>query len=596
MNNTIVILDAKPAYLAGGPLSLLDLPFEQGTLLEAIRTPLRRAGDEVVVIRPFADGADSARFAERHSLDLSVEVPRAEDLIAMLACKEASDWLVFVDSAHVPVDVFDPRALLEQARAAREVIHLVASGPHTRDVRERVILDRGGRVQRIQRYYSEVTPVDACCVACSAMPVAVAQVTLEAPVKSLMDLRRALVGFGIPSQDVTAAGSLADLTRESGVLEFMERRLWAGEAKRPEAALRCGSGCRIHPTARLYGPVALHERVTLEADAIVIGPAIIGASSYIERGGAVTHCLLAAGTRVPRKSTVFQRVVTQADAGAMDGVGVGSAAVVPRARPGEGPRALGLAGVPAAAYERGWYRPVKRALDIVLAAAGLILLAPVLVGTALLIKLTSRGPVLFGHVREGWGGCEFRCWKFRTMVDNAHAQQRELYLQNQVDGPQFKLDCDPRITRLGHWLRTTNIDELPQLINVLLGHMSLIGPRPSPFRENQICVPWRQARLSVRPGISGLWQICRQQREAGDFHQWIHYDMLYVRHLSLWLDIKIVLFTLLTLAGRWSVPAHWLVPDRHRAARETEALPRRIPVLHRAGGTVRASTVGPPLG
>jgi len=101
---------------------------------------------------------------------------------------------------------------------------------------------------------------------------------------------------------------------------------------------------------------------------------------------------------------------------------------------------------------------------------------------------------------------------------------------------------------------------LPQLFNVLVGHMSLVGPRPSPFRENQICVPWRRARLSVRPGITGLWQVCRDERTHGDFHQWIFYDITYVRHLSIWLDAKILIATLLTLGGRRSIPLSWVLP------------------------------------
>ena len=154
------------------------------------------------------------------------------------------------------------------------------------------------------------------------------------------------------------------------------------------------------------------------------------------------------------------------------------------------------------------------------------------------------------------------------MQRDAHQRQRALYATNVLDGPQFKLHNDPRVTRVGALLRATNIDELPQLINVLLGQMSLIGPRPSPFRENQICVPWRRARLSVRPGITGLWQICRDQRSEGDFHQWIAYDIMYVRHLSGWLDLKILLATILTLGGMWRVPHEWIVgSERPRAAR-----------------------------
>jgi lipopolysaccharide/colanic/teichoic acid biosynthesis glycosyltransferase len=103
---------------------------------------------------------------------------------------------------------------------------------------------------------------------------------------------------------------------------------------------------------------------------------------------------------------------------------------------------------------------------------------------------------------------------------------------------------------MGRILRITNLDELPQLFNVLLGEMSLVGPRPSPFRENQICVPWREARLSVRPGITGLWQVARHDRAAGDFHQWIEYDLLYVQHFTFWLDLKILAATLLTAGGK----------------------------------------------
>src|SRR5690606_30221033 len=129
--------------------------------------------------------------------------------------------------------------------------------------------------------------------------------------------------------------------------------------------------------------------------------------------------------------------------------------------------------------------PTRRSSDLVV-----IVLSPLFLLTALLIKLDSRGPVLYGDRREGKGGAPFRCWKFRTMVPGADVQQRRLYQRNQVDGPQFKLERDTRVTRVGRWLRRTNIDELPQLFNVVLGQMSLIGPRPSPFRENQICVPW----------------------------------------------------------------------------------------------------------
>jgi lipopolysaccharide/colanic/teichoic acid biosynthesis glycosyltransferase len=214
----------------------------------------------------------------------------------------------------------------------------------------------------------------------------------------------------------------------------------------------------------------------------------------------------------------------------------------------------------------GSYTVVKRLADAILALFGLAVLSPLLLVVAALVRLTSPGPILYGDEREGRGGRRFRCWKFRTMVRDANILQRRLAKANKVDGPQFKMDDDPRVTSVGRWLRPTNLDELPQLINVLLGHMSFVGPRPSPFRENQMCIPWRTARLSVRPGITGLWQVCRHERSAGDFHQWIQYDLLYVRNLSLLLDLKIFLATLATFGGRSHVPLSWILPPEKTMA------------------------------
>jgi len=202
---------------------------------------------------------------------------------------------------------------------------------------------------------------------------------------------------------------------------------------------------------------------------------------------------------------------------------------------------------------------LKRAFDIAVSAVILGILSPILAVVAALIRLESKGPIFYGDKREGLNGRVFGCWKFRTMYTGAHLAQIELNRLDHTDGPHFKVDRDPRVTRLGRLLRAINLDEIPQLINVLMGQMSLVGPRPSPFRENQICVPWREGRLSVRPGITGFWQVCRHDRSAGDFHQWIEYDLLYVQHLSFWLDLKILAATLVTLGGKTHVPAPWLI-------------------------------------
>jgi lipopolysaccharide/colanic/teichoic acid biosynthesis glycosyltransferase len=236
--------------------------------------------------------------------------------------------------------------------------------------------------------------------------------------------------------------------------------------------------------------------------------------------------------------------------------------------------------VPAPA-ERPLYPLIKRGLDASAAAAGIVLLFPLGIAIAALLKLESRGrgPVFFAHQREGRGGRPFHCWKFRTMVPNADVQQRHLARLNEVDGPQFRIEKDPRRTRVGRALSALNLDELPQLWNVLKGEMSLVGPRPSPFRENQVCVPWREGRLSVRPGITGLWQVCRHDRGRSDFYQWIYYDLLYVRNLSAWLDAKILVSTFLAPARGGFVPLAWLLApesyhERRRPGRREDVAER----------------------
>jgi lipopolysaccharide/colanic/teichoic acid biosynthesis glycosyltransferase len=156
------------------------------------------------------------------------------------------------------------------------------------------------------------------------------------------------------------------------------------------------------------------------------------------------------------------------------------------------------------------------------------------------IWLEDGAPFFFIHRRETMGGREFPCIKFRSMRKDAEKLKAQLQLQNQADGPQFFIEQDPRLTRVGKVLRKYNLDELPQFINVLLGQMAVVGPRPSPRTENQFCPPWREARLSVRPGITGLWQIRRTRQSGSDFQEWIKYDIEYVESRSWRLDLWIL--------------------------------------------------------
>lgn len=196
------------------------------------------------------------------------------------------------------------------------------------------------------------------------------------------------------------------------------------------------------------------------------------------------------------------------------------------------------------APETSWRLIIKHALDFTGALIGLVLVAPVLAVTALIIKLTSPGPVLFHQFRSGLNGSPFTIYKFRTMVTNAEQLKHELEAMNEMRGPVFKVTKDPRITPVGKWLRRFSVDELPQLFNVLRGEMSLVGPRPLPVDEvRRFNDHAHRRRLSVKPGITCLWQISGRS-EIKDFSDWVRLDLEYIDNWSLWLDTKILLRTL----------------------------------------------------
>lgn len=191
----------------------------------------------------------------------------------------------------------------------------------------------------------------------------------------------------------------------------------------------------------------------------------------------------------------------------------------------------------------GWPVVMKRVLDFFLALAALVLVSPVLALVAALIKLTSPGPVFFTQKRIGQNKRKFTIYKFRSMAVDAEKKMRELEHLNELSGPVFKIKRDPRITPVGRFLRKTSIDELPQLINVLKGDMSLVGPRPMSVRDYELfSEDWHRRRFSVRPGITCLWQI--NGRNSLPFEKWMELDMQYIDKWSLWLDFKILAKTI----------------------------------------------------
>ena len=193
------------------------------------------------------------------------------------------------------------------------------------------------------------------------------------------------------------------------------------------------------------------------------------------------------------------------------------------------------------------YEVIKRIIDIVASFTGLILLSPLILIVSMLIKLESKGEVIFKQKRVGLNGKEFYMYKFRSMVINAEELKAELESQNEMSGPMFKMKDDPRITKIGKFIRKTSIDELPQLINVIKGDMSLVGPRPSLPKEVEEFETWMRERLEVKPGLTCIWQV--SGRNNIDFEDWMKLDIKYVRERSFKLDIKLILKTVLVLFG-----------------------------------------------
>jgi exopolysaccharide biosynthesis polyprenyl glycosylphosphotransferase len=194
--------------------------------------------------------------------------------------------------------------------------------------------------------------------------------------------------------------------------------------------------------------------------------------------------------------------------------------------------------------EASWDVLAKHVLDFVLAGVGLVVLTPLFLALALIIKSTSKGPILFRQKRCGLNGRPFLMLKFRSMVLDAEAQQEQLSAQNEMSGPVFKLTNDPRVTPIGRFMRKWSLDELPQLINVLVGEMSIVGPRPLPVDEvRRFDDLAHRRRLSVKPGLTCLWQISGRNN-INDFRDWVRLDLEYIDNWSLWLDFKILFLTI----------------------------------------------------
>ena len=192
--------------------------------------------------------------------------------------------------------------------------------------------------------------------------------------------------------------------------------------------------------------------------------------------------------------------------------------------------------------EQYGYRILKRSFDIIASVIGLIALSPIFLAVAIAIKWDDGGPVFYDQIRVGKNGRKFKMYKFRSMRVNAENEMEKLQEHSEVDGAMFKMKNDPRVTRVGKFIRKTSIDEFPQLLNVLLGQMSIVGPRPPLPREVADYTQYDKQRLYVKPGCTGLWQVTA--RNSVGFQEMVNIDLDYIQRRSIWLDLKIIFKTI----------------------------------------------------
>ena len=378
--------------------------------------------------------------------------------------------------------------------------------------RERVVADESDRFVKFERIYDQSTQL-ARVVLTPEREVAELWQSADDPLTAWRRLRR----FTPRIDRMTLRGvdgNAYDQTDPRDVAQFIHDLLQVW--KRPDSTIARANktsgelwkdpAAQIEPGARAIGPVWVGAGRHLPAGAPVIGPAVVWDDP---------------------KARPETEAIQWLD-------------IQPTAPPAE----------PAPKDATTAERIFKRLFDIVFSFFALLFTLPLYPFIMIAIWIEDGGPLFFAHMRETIGKREFPCLKFRSMRKDAEKIKAELQKLNRADGPQFYIENDPRLTRVGKFLRKYNLDELPQFWNVLLGHMSVVGPRPSPKKENQYCPPWREARLSVRPGITGLWQIRRTRRAGSDFQEWIKYDIEYVETRTWWLDMKIIWKTILTVVRK----------------------------------------------
>ena len=352
---------------------------------------------------------------------------------------------------------------------------------------------------------------------------------------------------GLEVQSYAVAGSFYDLNTSRGQLGLVRyidgNDQYVRAIERAVPGYQClaqgKAGSRCGP--RVIGRAWVSSTSKVSPCAVLISPVVISDQAHVESKVIIESSIIKTNAHVKKKTIVSHRVLDEGQ----------------DAHPQGAPGKVLWDSQPQKSRFRHWsswayINTLKRSIDVVSALAVIVLFLPIFPAIALAIKINSPGSIFYKARRQGLHGKEFNCLKFRTMKVGADQLQDKLRAINDVDGPQFKMVDDPRISAVGRFLRETYLDEIPQFINVLKGEMSVVGPRPSPKEENTQCPRWRDARLSVRPGITGLWQLLRTREPLRDFQEWIHYDIDYVKRVSARLDMWICWRTFLQMLGKFA--------------------------------------------
>lgn len=331
--------------------------------------------------------------------------------------------------------------------------------------------------------------------------------------------------------------------------EVLEGRLSTFAAHEPMAPdVWLGENVKLGRNVNFIAPVVIGDNTVIEDDVQLVGPLSIGSNCTIGKKSIIrdsvvwddckiaAHCQISNSVmasksqlgqwRAVRDTVIVERQLQPATANLLSRKFhiTTIAASKPAALP--------------TLHKRQLFAAAKRGFDIVFSLLLLLLLLPVIAVVALAIKLDSRGPVFFRQRRCGLYGKEFLMFKFRSMVQDADKKQGQLQHLNQADGPVFKIENDPRMTRVGRFIRKLSLDEIPQLLNIVTGDMSFVGPRPLAMRELRLSPSWSELRMQVKPGLTGLWQV--SGRSSSGFNGWVEMDTFYARHQSLALDFKIL--------------------------------------------------------